>query len=140
MNALNFETGIVTYSINGKHEVHFNPTDSFFVERLFDAFDTLDARQDAYKADVDAAKGTRQIFEIARKRDAEMREIIDGVLGEGAADAIFDSMNVYALADGLPVWTSLLLALMDEVDTSFAREQKTQNPRVLKYTQRYKQK
>lgn len=46
-------------------------------------------------------------------------------------------MNVYALSDGLPVWVNLMLAVMDEIDTAFAREQKQTNPRIAKYTAKY---
>lgn len=52
MNTLNFDTGIETFSVNDKTKVSFNPTDSAFVERLFDAFDTLDKKQDAYKEEI----------------------------------------------------------------------------------------
>ena len=52
MKELNFETGLVTYSLNGgKCQLSFNPTDSNFVEKLFNAFDTLDKKQEAYKAE-----------------------------------------------------------------------------------------
>ncbi len=137
MQELNFETGLVRFNINGKCEVAFNPTDSAFVERLFNAFDTLDKRQDAYKAEVEKTADKREIFAIARKRDAEMREIIDGVFGTPVCTDLFGSMNVYALADGLPVWANLMLSVMDEVDTAFAREQKRTNPRISKYTAKY---
>mgnify|MGYP000858518948 CR=1 FL=1 len=50
MKDLIFDTGLVTYNINGKCEFSFNPTDSAFVEKLFNAFDILDKKQDAYKA------------------------------------------------------------------------------------------
>ena len=49
----------------------------------------------------------------------------------------FNTPNVYAMADGLPVWCNLLFAIMDEIDTSFAREQKATNPRIQKYTAKY---
>lgn len=137
MAELNFETGIVTFSVNGKCDISFNPTDSAFVEKLFHAFDTLDKRQDEYKAEIEKVGDKREIFGIARKRDAEMREILDGVFYPGLSDAIFGSMNVYAMADGLPVWCNLMLAVMDEVDTTFAREQKKTNPRIAKYTAKY---
>lgn len=137
MQELNFETGLVRFTINGKCEVAFNPTDSVFVERLFNAFETLDQRQDAYKAEVEKTADKREIFAIARKRDAEMREIIDGVFGTSVCADLFGNMNVYALADGLPVWANLMFAVMDEVDTTFAREQKRTNPRISKYTAKY---
>lgn len=139
MSELNFDTGIVTFSVNGKCDVAFNPTDSVFVERLFRAFDTLDKKQEAYKDEVAKMTDKRQIFEFARKRDAEMREIINEVFGVDLCASVFGDMNVYAMANGLPVWCNLMLAVMDEVDTTFAREQKATNPRVQKYTAKYHQ-
>lgn len=137
MHELNFETGLVTYTLNGVCEVKFNPTDSEFVEKLFDAFDSLDRKQDAYKSEVERLADKREVFRVARERDREMREIIDGVFGQPVCDKLFGSMNVYAIADGLPVWCNLMLAVMEEIDTSFAREQKRTNPRVAKYTAKY---
>lgn len=138
MNTLNFDTGLVTFSVNGKCELAFNPTDSAFVERLFNAFDTLDKRQEGYRDEITKLSDNRKIFEIARKRDAEMREIIDGVFGKPVCDSLFGDMNVYAMASGLPVWCNFLLAIMDEIDTTFAREQKATNPRIQKYTAKYR--
>ena len=66
-----------------------------------------------------------------------MREVINGVFEDDVCTPIFGGMNVYSLADGLPVWCNFLLAVMDEVDTSFAREQKATNPRITKYTAKY---
>lgn len=135
--ALSFDTGLVTYDLNGKVELSFNPTDSAFVERLFSTFEELDKKQDGYKAEIEKAE-KREIFAIARKRDAEMREMIDSALGVPVCDAVFGDMNVYALANGLPVWANLLLAIMDEIDTSFAVEQKKTNTRIRKYSEKYK--
>lgn len=137
LKELKFETGLVTYGLNGKCEVSFNPTDSFFGEQLFGAFDTLDKKQEAYREQVEKMADKRQIFDIARERDAEMRGIIDDLFNAPVCTAVFGRMNVYALADGLPAWANLLLAIMDEVDTSFAREQKATNPRIQKYTAKY---
>lgn len=134
--AIQFDTGLVSYQLNDGVSVTFNPTDAAFVERLYATFDELDQKQEAYKAEVEGAeKG--EIFAIARRRDAEMREMLDGALGEGVCDAVFGPMNVYAMSDGLPVWANLLLAVMDEIDTSFAREQRRTNPRLEKYTKKY---
>ena len=135
--ALSFDTGLVTYDLNGKCELSFNPTDSAFVERLFNTFDALDRKQEEYQAEVEKAQ-KNEIFDIARKRDAEMRGMIDSALGCPVCDAVFGGMNVYALANGLPVWTNLLLAIMDEIDTSFSREQKLTNTRIRKYSEKYK--
>lgn len=137
MAELNFATGIEVFSVNNGAEVSFNPTDPNFVERLFSAFDKLDKKQDIYKADVDKAANNRAIFDISHKMDAEMREIIDGVFDAPVSGPIFGKMNLYAMADGLPVWCNLLLTVMDKVDTTFAREQKATNPRIQKYTAKY---
>lgn len=137
MAELNFATGVVTFTVNGKCDISFNPTDSAFVERLFNAFDTLDKKQEAYKTEISKVGGNREIFDIARRRDEEMREMIDGVFERPVCRDLFGGMNVYAMADGLPVWCNFLLTVMDEVDTTFAREQKLTNPRIQKYTAKY---
>lgn len=134
--ALQFETGLVTYSLNDNCEITINPTDPNFVEKLFNTFNELDKKQEAYETEVKgAAKG--EIFNIARHRDAEMRKIIDEVFEAPVCAATFGSMNVYAMADGLPVWANLIFAVMDEIDTTFAAEQKKTNPRIEKYTKKY---
>ena len=78
----------------------------------------------------------KEIFAVAKEMDSEMREIIDSVFGP-VSESLFGSMSTYALAGGLPVWANFFLAVMDEVDTTFAREQKATNPRVQKYTAKY---
>lgn len=140
MADIRFDTGLVSYNLNGKAAVEFNPTDNTFVERLFMTFETLDQKQDDYRAEIEKAKDNRRIFEIARTRDAEMRGMIDEALGAPVCDALFGSMNVYAMADGLPVWCNLMLAIIDEIDTTFAAEQKKTNPRLNKYMAKYKRK
>lgn len=137
MKELSIGTGVVTYSLNGTCEVSFNPTDSVFIEKLFNAFDTLDNRQESYKDEVSKNADKRELFVIARKMDGEMREIINDVFDEDVCSALFGDMNVYALSDGLPVWANLMLTIMDEIDTTFAREQKATNPRISKYTKKY---
>lgn len=133
---LEIESGVKAYSINGKYDLEINPTDSAFVEKLYDTFEKLDKNQDAYKAEIEKAE-KREIFDIARRRDAEMREMIDGIFGDGCCQAVFGGMNLYALGNGLPVWANLLLAVMDEIDTSFSNEQQRANPRLEKYKKKY---
>lgn len=140
MSELNFDSGVVSFTVNGKCEISFNPTDSAFIERLFNAFDTLDKKQEGYKAQIEKIAGKREIFDFAREQDREMRQIIDGVFEAPVSEAVFGSMSTYAVADGFPVWCNLMLAVMDEVDTTFAREQKLTNPRISKYTKKYHKK
>lgn len=140
MNTLNFATGLVTYNLNEQCEVTFNPTDAAFVERLFRTFEAMDKLQEDYKARISGTADSREIFEHARTMDAEMRGMIDETFGVPVCEALFGGMNVYALADGLPVWSNLMLAVMDVVDTTFAQEQKRTNPRLAKYTAKYQKK
>ena len=137
---LQFDTGLVTYHLNEKCDVVFNPTDSVFVEKLYAAFNDLDRKQEAYQEQVSRMTDRAKIFDLMRERDKEMRELIDGVFDAPVCAMLFGGMNVYAMASGLPVWANLMLAIMDEVDTAFAREQKATNPRVQKYMAKYHKK
>ena len=141
MAELKFETGVeeyIVHGVKGDVVIRFNPTDGAFIQRLYNAFDTLDKKQEKYADEVQKCGDRVEIFNIADRRDKEMREIIDGLFEEPVCNSIFGSMNLYAMADGLHVWTNFLLALMDETDSAFAREQKATNPRIQKYTQKYR--
>lgn len=137
---LQFDTGLVTYHLNEQCDVVFNPTDSVFVEKLYAAFNDLDKKQEAYQEQVSRMTDRAKIFDLMRERDKEMRELIDGVFDAPVCAMLFGGMNVYAMASGLPVWANLMLAIMDEVDTAFAREQKATNPRIQKYMAKYHKK
>ena len=136
MNALNFDTGVVKHSINGKYEVEFNPTDVAFAERLGKAFDDLERKQEAKRKEIESAN-TSEVFDLARKWDAEMREVIDSVFGGPLCASVFGETSVYALANGMPLWANLMLAIMDEIDAAIVREKKATDPRIQKYTKKY---
>ena len=141
MAELKFETGVQEYTVHGVKgdvAIRFNPTDGAFIQRLYNAFDTLDKKQEKYADEVQKCGDRVEIFNIADRRDKEMREIIDGLFEEPVCDSIFGSMNLYALADGLHIWINFMLALMDETDSAFAREQKATNSRIQKYTAKYR--
>ena len=112
---LSFDTGLVEYDINGAVTVRFNPT---------------------RKVDEIGEDGAA-MFAYAKERDREMRGIIDGLLGEGVADALFANMNCYALADGLPVWINLMFAVADEIQSAYTAEQKKTDPRIAGYNKKY---
>lgn len=138
MATLNIQTGVKEYTLNEKVTVSFNPTDFSFIERLFETFDALDSKQEKYRGEIAATDDNRALFDITRRMDKEMRESIDELFSQPICDALLGGINIYALADGLPIWANILLAIMDEVDTSYAREQKATNPRVQKYLKKYK--
>lgn len=137
MKELCFDTGLVTYDLNGAVQVAFNPTDSAFVERLFRTFDALDQKQQAYQGQLESAKDSRAIFDTARRWDAEMRTMLDELFGQSVCEPLFGGMNVYARGDGLPAWANLLLAVMDEIDAAFTQERASASPRLQKYLDKY---
>ena len=138
MRELSFDSGLVTYTVNGKCKVSFNPTDSNFAYRLYSAFEELHEKQESYKKRLEEIKDKREIFDFAKERDAEMRRIIDGVFQAEVSGDLFGGMNVYAIAGGLPVWCNLLLAVMDEMDAACIKEQRMMSPRVQGYIDKYR--
>ncbi len=139
MQTLNFETGVVEYAI-GDATVAFNPTDMCFVERLFRTFDELDEMQNITREHIEATTDNAEVFALAKKLDETIRVMIDGVFLQDVGDEIFGSVCAYALSGGLPLWCNLLLAVLDEVDSAFTREQKKTDPRIKKYLAKYEKK
>lgn len=120
--SLQFDTGLVEYDINGAVKVRFNPTDETFVsglERLFDAL-----------SDLQESATIEEGFKKFADLDKDMRKKIDALLGDGVSDALFPNMNTWAIADGLPVWMNLVMALLDEVSEAYEREFGKTDPRV----------
>lgn len=138
---LSFANGVQEYTVHGvKGDViiRFNPTDGAFIQRLYNAFDTLDKKQDKYADEVQKCGDRVGFSTLPTAATRRCARSFDGLFEEPVCDSIFGSMNLYAMADGLHVWTNFLLALMDETDSAFAREQKATNPRIQKYTAKYR--
>lgn len=140
---LELDDGLLCLSINGKSETIFNPTDAGFIEKLFHVFETLDAKQNALETRIKAAQQNeqhRELFKIVREADAEMRKLVDDVMGAGTCDAQFGAVNVYAYAGGLPLWANLLLAVLDRCEAEMVQQQKAMHARLTKYTEKYQKK
>jgi hypothetical protein len=137
MPDIKFDTGVVTYSLNGAYEVSFNPTDSIFIEKIYAAIDGLDAKQDEYHKMVDSKEDARELFAALRSIDTEMRGILDDLLGDGASEAVFGDMNVYAFASGFPVWLNLLVSILENCTSAMNAETRKGNARIEKYTSKY---
>ena len=140
MAEIKFDTGIVEYRLNDTVSVSFNPTDLSFIESIFSAFDALDAKQDEYSKRVSGETDGKTLFNVARQMNDEMREIIDTAFGKPICSDLFGTMHVYAAGDGLPAWCNLMLAVIDEMDSAFAREKAKTNPRIQKYVKKYNKK
>lgn len=117
------------YDLNGKVTVRFNPTDESFVAKLEDTFGAMSELQDTIESDGSFAKFA--------DLDRDMRGKIDDLLGTGVSDALFGSMNCWALADGLPVWLNLILAILDEVSEVYEQEFGKSDKRVKAHNAKY---
>ena len=140
MTELNFSTGKRPFNINGVVEVSFNDTDAAFVSEMYDAFSRLDEKQERYRNRVEKTADKAEVFSIMRELDEEIRGVINNLFEKDVCTPLFGKMNLFALADGLPLWANLMLAIMDQIDSGFTREQKATNPRVQKYTAKWQRK
>lgn len=158
MPELKFETGLITYKVNGGAEISFNPTDTEFSRRVLGIFRDLADKQDHYRKllgadtetpDVEAALDdpkaaqelmaqTDAILNGITQMDGEMRRAIDGAFGApGTADAVFGGASLYAYAGGLPLWANFLMAVIDEMPVTAEMQAKMTDPRLRKYVGKY---
>lgn len=138
MKAIEFDTGDVSLSVNGGGSISFNPTDINFVQRLFEVFEILDKKQEQYKQGSEDMTDYRAIFELSQQRDQEMRELINSAFRDDVCTVAFGDRSVYAMAGGLPIWCNFLLSVIEFIDASIISEQKKTNPRIAKYTAKYR--
>lgn len=138
-DVIRFDNGLKEYSLNDAVTVCFNPTDIKFIERVFDVFDEMDKKQEAYKAEIDKVDD-RRVFDLANRYDAEIRDMINGIFGQDVCTPLFGCMSVNTLADGLPLWANLFFAIVDTFDVAFVEQKKRTNPRIKKYTEKYSKK
>ena len=67
-----------------------------------------------------------------------MRALLDGLFDVPICDALFGDIRVDASSDGSPLWVNLMLAVMGEVRTAFAREEKQDDPRIAERVAKYR--
>lgn len=137
MSELNFDTGLITYTVNNQCEVSFNPADVSFVKRLFATFDNLSKKQENIESANSKEISGSELFDIVDQQEKKMREDIDNIFQTPVCDKIFNNISVYALANGLPLWCNFLMAVIDKVDAALEEEQKLASPRVAKYMAKY---
>lgn len=136
MADIRFDTGLKTFDVNGKCEITFAPTDMAFIEKVYTCLDNMDKKQGKYKEVAEAATNA-EIFDLARKMDAEAREEINAVFGYDVCSPIFGHLNLFTVADGFPIWANFMLAIIDQFEGEFAEQKKKTNPRIQKYTAKY---
>lgn len=136
-DVIKFDNGLKEYSLNDAVTVCFNPTDINFIQRVYDAFERMGKRQETYREEVEKADD-RAVFDLADRYDAEIREEINGIFDFDVSTPLFKDGSVHSLANGLPVWANFFFALIDTFEGSFAEEKKKTNPRIKKYTEKYR--
>lgn len=138
MPEIKFNSGLQTFKLNDAIEVSFNPTDIVFAEKIMNLFNELDDMQTACVKRFNDTEDAAEILTTAHELDDGMREKLDSLFNVPICAPLFGSTSVYAAADGLPLWCNLLLALIDTMDDSVAKEKKASNPRIQKYVAKYK--
>lgn len=138
MKELQFDTGLVTYKVNGSCEITFNPGDIGFVKKLFDLFDRLSGRQETAEKVNEEERDGMVLFRTVESLDAQMRQDLDSLFGEGTCAALFADMSIFALAGGFPLWANFCMAVIDEIDANLVQEEQKARTRVDKYMKKYK--
>lgn len=136
---IRFDTGLQEFNLNGQKSVFFSPTDMNFIESVFRTVETLDQREQDFQEKIKALpeEDEDKVFDLGRAHDAEIREEINALFNDDVCTPVFGSLNVFALADGLPVWANLLFAVIDKLDEEFVKQKEKTNPRLEKYTAKY---
>ena len=140
MKELKIETGLQTFSLNGKAEVTFNPSDPAFVKSLYDIFTSLEQKQAEYEEESSKIPDDDpiKVFEFANKKDAEMRAVINGFFNTDICEPLFGHMSVYAFStNGLPIWMEFFLAIIDECGANMDELTKKGSAKAEKYIKKY---
>ena len=140
MADIKFASGLQEFTINGKAEVAFNPTDMTFSEELYNAAVLLANKQDELEQKQRALEEPGEIFALNREVDKEMREVIDGVFGKPVCSDVFGATKVFAYSDGLPLWANLIFAVQEMCVKKRGDELNKTDARLAKYTAKYKRK
>ena len=137
MKELVFDSGVISYSLNGKCEVSFNPADRVFAERFYNAVDEMGKIQEEYAEKAKALQEPAEAFSLSRERDNEMGKVLDGLFGAPVCEAVFGTMSLCAFASGFPIWLNLMLSILDEIEANIGDIQKQADPRIAKYKEKY---
>ena len=141
MSTLSFDTGIKTFDINGDPErvISFSPTDPDFIRRADSAFTKMDSIQKSYGVKIGKLNDSNKILQTIHYADQEIRKVIDGVFGEGAADIVFHNISTYAInSEKLPVWCSFMVAVLAQCDLTVTERESLENPKLEALLAKYK--
>ena len=135
---ITFETGLKTFDVNGKCEVTFNPYSAAFIQRMEEAAKRAMEIHENLDESMKKRENERP-YELYRNADNEIRDIIDSLFYDGFCDACAPKEDVFMvdIADGLPVWTNLIYAMMDMMDDRLSAEKDLSKNRIRKYSEKY---
>ena len=147
MNTLSIDTGFKTYGLRAAKsddvvEVSFNPSDTEFINRLYEAFSEADRLQKGYEAELESAgEDFPAVMEIMRRKDKEIRAAVDSVFNNPVCDSLFPKMNIFSMGvNGVPVWANMLMAIIDVCDADSAEMHSKQEAHIKKYVDKYRKK
>lgn len=116
MQNLEFDTGLVSFSINGDEgkTISFCPGDLFFMERVEATYAKIQAAHiKAQKMQEVANCDEKKIREYKRQADAEIRTLLDGLFDAPVSDMIAPGRAIYALAGPRPLWFNFMMAVIE---------------------------
>ena len=122
--------------VDAGRSVDFNPSDNGFAEDLYGLVSKLSKIHEDKKKAYEAAGDPAARFDISRAEDAEMREAVDSLFGDGFCKDVFKT-RLFAMADGMTVAENFLFALLDEMDESITENMAKRDARIKKYTEKY---
>ena len=144
-NSITFDTNIEEFTLNGCVKVVFSPTDLHFVEQILGAFSEIDAIYEQYQKEInqisdddETAEAAERVYEVSHRADEEIRSKINALFDKDVCTPTIGGRSILMPANGMPVWANLLLAIIDKFDSTLTEEKKKTNPRIEKYTRKYK--
>lgn len=137
MAEINFSTGVVEMSVNGKRSIRFNPSDVGFMETLYSLMAKVDGIDAETRKKREKTEDPAKVFDYLRASDKRMREAVDGVFGDGFCDDVFDGVRLMALADGLTVLENFVFAVIDNMDETVRANLEARDSRIAHYTDKY---
>lgn len=138
MSIISFDTGLKTYDLTDECQVRFNPTDTGFIEKVYNAIEAVDVAIKKYEPKVTAAEPGAELFNVLHEYDNVLCGIADGLFNIPVSDAVFAEVRPSALGDnGLPICLNLILAIYEECDAKAIERKGRQSKTVEKYTKKY---
>lgn len=138
MNEIKFaSSGKQQYNLAGKVTVEFSPTDMNFLERVISVFKFAEDAQAETEEALKNATGL-DVFDIARKKDVEIREKINELFGAAVCTDLFGDEHVWSRNNGFPIWANLLTAILDVCYDNLPKEEKATKARIDRYTLKYR--